>query len=170
MKNWEPIVDPVTWTRRPLVSFRRARTYLESELGPPQARDVDSNGCGPYDLWPLRFACGLEVLLLGFHLGSDFEDVPADRDNWIEIQANNTDFAHIMAHLPLDIGETAPWSPELRTSPAARWIVMRQDDNGNIFEVHACTSQCETDIRAAALESLGHKQAYWVVERIADAG
>jgi hypothetical protein len=40
------------------------------------------------------------------------------------------------------------------------WIVWRQDDNGNRFEVARHTSR-----EAAELEARGHKQAYWVAQK-----
>jgi hypothetical protein len=170
VETWEPLINGVTWKRIPLVSFRRARADLEAKLGPPQARAIDSNGCGPYDAWGLRFSCGLEVLLLAFHLGPDFSNVPADHATWVEIQANSTDFAHIETHLPFELSEVSPWLPDRRTYPAPCWIVMRQDDNGNTFEVRACSSRCEAALYSGSLESLGHKQTYWVVQKASDAG
>jgi hypothetical protein len=136
----------------------------------PQARDVDSNGVGDYDLWQLRFPCDLEVALLAFHLGEGFAEVPPDRETCIEVQANNTDFPHILAHLPLDVGEVSLWLPDRRTFPAARWIVMRQDDNGNVFEVQACSSRCEANLSVVSFEAGRHKQIYWVEERAERAG
>jgi GNAT superfamily N-acetyltransferase len=47
------------------------------------------------------------------------------------------------------------------------WIVMRMDDNGNTFVVAREPSREEADRRARELESLGHKQTYWV-ERAGD--
>jgi hypothetical protein len=43
-----------------------------------------------------------------------------------------------------------------------RWIVWRQDDNGNRFEVARKDSRAEADALAAAMEMRGHKQTYWV--------
>jgi hypothetical protein len=42
------------------------------------------------------------------------------------------------------------------------WIVWRQDDNGNRFEVARFTSRAEADALAAQMEARGHKQTYWV--------
>jgi len=42
------------------------------------------------------------------------------------------------------------------------WIVWRQDDNGNRFEVARLASRDEADRLAAEYESRGHKQTYWV--------
>jgi hypothetical protein len=42
---------------------------------------------------------------------------------------------------------------------------MRQDDNGNRFEVGAYGTRCEAEIRIEQLEAGGHKQTYWLVER-----
>ena len=45
-----------------------------------------------------------------------------------------------------------------------RWIVWRQDDNGNRFEVNRYGSRAEADEVAATMEARGHKQIYWVAE------
>lgn len=42
------------------------------------------------------------------------------------------------------------------------WIVWRQDDNGNQFEVARRESRTEADDLAATMEARGHKQIYWV--------
>ena len=42
------------------------------------------------------------------------------------------------------------------------WVVWRQDDNGNRFEVARLTSRSEADELAASMEARGHKQTYWV--------
>jgi hypothetical protein len=152
----------VSWKEPPLVSFRRARAALEADLGPPQARDLESNGIGLYDAWALRFGCGLEVLLLAFHMDSMAENI--SKESWIEIQSNETDFAHVVAHLPFELGEVTPWIPDLRTTRPPRWTVMRRDDNGNIFEVGTYGTRCEADIVADTFEARGHKQTYWVTE------
>lgn len=46
-----------------------------------------------------------------------------------------------------------------------RWIVWRQDDNGNRFEVARRESRAEADELAATMEARGHKQLYWVAPR-----
>jgi hypothetical protein len=48
------------------------------------------------------------------------------------------------------------------TEPPDRWIVWRQDDNGNQFEVARKDSRAEAGELAAAMEARGHKQTYWV--------
>ncbi|MCO8271789.1 hypothetical protein M1L60_14420 [Actinoplanes sp. TRM 88003] len=45
-----------------------------------------------------------------------------------------------------------------------RWIVWRQDDNGNRFEVVRKDSRAAADEVAATLEARGHKQLYWVAK------
>jgi hypothetical protein len=46
--------------------------------------------------------------------------------------------------------------------PPDRWIVWRQDDNGNRFEVARKDSRAEAEGLAATMEARGHKQLYWV--------
>jgi hypothetical protein len=42
------------------------------------------------------------------------------------------------------------------------WIVWRQDDNGNQFEVAQHDSRAGAEAQAATMEARGHKQTYWV--------
>ncbi len=49
------------------------------------------------------------------------------------------------------------------TEPPDRWIVWRQDDNGNQFEVARKDSRAEAEELATAMETRGHKQTFWVV-------
>jgi hypothetical protein len=42
------------------------------------------------------------------------------------------------------------------------WVVWRQDDNGNRFEVARRDSRAEADALAEMMELRGHKQTYWV--------
>jgi hypothetical protein len=43
-----------------------------------------------------------------------------------------------------------------------RWIVWRQDDNGNRFAVARLDLRADADALAATMEARGHKQTYWV--------
>ena len=43
-----------------------------------------------------------------------------------------------------------------------RWVVWRQDDNGNLFEVARWESRAEAEALAATMEARGHKQTYRV--------
>jgi hypothetical protein len=166
LTDWHPITEDVAWDPRPLVSLQKARSFLCTALGPPQARDVESDGIGPYDLWAMRFACGLEVLLLAFHW--DLQAGVAldpDQENRVVLESSSADWAHIAIHLPFDAGAVTVWMPDRRASDPLDWTVLRQDDNGNVFEVQSCSSRCEAHGIARKLESHGHKQIYWVTER-----
>jgi hypothetical protein len=46
--------------------------------------------------------------------------------------------------------------------PTVQWIVWRQDDNGNQFEVARRQSRAEAEELAATMEARSHKQTYWV--------
>jgi len=167
--DWHPITEDVAWDPRPLVSLRKARSFLCAALGPPQARDVESDGIGPYDLWAMRFACGLEVLLLAFHwdLQAGVALEP-DQENHVVLESSTTDWAHIATHLPFEAGAVSVWMPDRRASDPLDWTVLRQDDNGNVFEVKSCSSSCEAHGIVRELESHGHKQIYWVTDRVHD--
>jgi hypothetical protein len=53
---------------------------------------------------------------------------------------------------------------EETTDRPRRWVVWRQDDNGNRFEVNRYESRAEAEEVAATMEARGHKQIYWVAE------
>jgi hypothetical protein len=44
------------------------------------------------------------------------------------------------------------------------WVVWRQDDNGNQYEVTRKDSRAEAEEIAAVMEARGHKQTYWVAK------
>lgn len=44
------------------------------------------------------------------------------------------------------------------------WLVWRQDDNGNHFEVGRSPSRADAEALASEMEARGHKQLYWVAE------
>jgi hypothetical protein len=41
------------------------------------------------------------------------------------------------------------------------WVVWRQDDNGNRYEVRRCATRAEAEA-LAEMQARGHKQTYWV--------
>ncbi len=43
-----------------------------------------------------------------------------------------------------------------------RWIVWRQDDNGNRYEVARFAVRADADALASEMEARGHRQLYWV--------
>ncbi|MEV6966253.1 hypothetical protein AB0M47_14145 [Hamadaea sp. NPDC051192] len=45
------------------------------------------------------------------------------------------------------------------------WVVWRQDDNGNRYEVARHATREAAEAQAAELEARGHKQVYWVAKR-----
>jgi hypothetical protein len=47
-------------------------------------------------------------------------------------------------------------------SGAQGWVVWRQDDNGNRYEVARFDDQDEAQARANSLEATGHRQIYWI--------
>jgi hypothetical protein len=48
------------------------------------------------------------------------------------------------------------------TGTEESWIVWRQGDDGNPFEVARLNSRAEADELARTLEARGHRQTYWV--------
>ena len=57
---------------------------------------------------------------------------------------------------------TAVEEPVGATDPPPSWIVWRQDDNGNRYEVARFADRGAADELAATMEARGHKQLYWV--------
>lgn len=45
------------------------------------------------------------------------------------------------------------------------WLVLRQDDNGNVFVMSEHTSESAARSAAAVLEARAHKQMYWIEPR-----
>lgn len=45
------------------------------------------------------------------------------------------------------------------------WLVLRQDDNGNVFVVAECAGEAAARTRAHELEARAHKQIYWIEPR-----
>ena len=42
------------------------------------------------------------------------------------------------------------------------WVVWRQGDDGNPFEVARLSSRTEAEVLAATMEARGHRQTYWI--------
>jgi hypothetical protein len=55
--------------------------------------------------------------------------------------------------------------PHDEREPALPWVVWRQDDNVNRFELRRCATREQAEALAAEFEARGHKQLYWVAER-----
>jgi len=45
------------------------------------------------------------------------------------------------------------------------WLVLRQDDNGNVFLMSEHASESQARLAAQALEARAHKQMYWIEPR-----
>ncbi len=125
--------------------------------------DVDSNGAGLFDAWLLRFECGLEIALWQFqHDGLGVPFVGDDVARICEVHANERELGHLVFHVGVDRTAIEHWSPTPTYVGPERWTVLRQDDNGNSFEIDAFTSRCEAEAVAASFAARGHKQLYWV--------
>jgi hypothetical protein len=123
------------------------------------------------DVWALGFSCGLELILLAFKHDSHFVDVAEDQLGWIELQSNSRDLQHIAAHLPFELVEVLPYLPNRCETHPAHWALLRQDDNGHVFEIQRFASRCAANRALAGFEALHHKQSYWLNEvEVIDAG
>jgi|HubBroStandDraft_6_1064221.scaffolds.fasta_scaffold589335_2 hypothetical protein len=151
----------------PLAVFEMMTAELEARFGPPSERDVDSNGCGAFDAYELRFECGLEIALSRFHLDRALQHLDVERaPARFEIHANRDDLAHIAFHLGVSVARMSLWTNldgSLVATPAPEiFVVMRTDDNGIDAAITRTTSRCEADAIARDFEARGHKQLYWV--------
>ena len=54
---------------------------------------------------------------------------------------------------------------EAAHAPAARWVLWRQDDNGNRDRIGTFESREAAQRALDRFEALGHKQIYWLEER-----
>jgi len=45
------------------------------------------------------------------------------------------------------------------------WLVLRQDDNGNVFVVAELSSESSARAEVRRLEARAHKQLYWIEPR-----
>jgi len=157
----------MTWSSPPYATFEAIASEIEARFGPPTERSLDSNGVGLFDCYFLPFACGLEIALWRFHLGRGLQPIDAARDPSIfEIYANRPELEHALFHLGVPGDAVGRWTDRngtpLSAPVLASWIVMRQDDNGNRYEVARVTSRCEAESLMRQYEARGHKQVYWV--------
>jgi hypothetical protein len=164
------VLDGFRWKSRGLGGFSAMLRDVEARIGAPVERDVEVAGLGPFDYYDLRFACGLEVGLERAQLGRQLQPIdPLVEPSWWGVYAIDRDLEHIAFHLGVAAAalvancdrEGRPVVPP----PRHRFVVMRQDDNGNQLPVQAVSSRCEADALAASYEARGHKQTYWVEER-----
>jgi hypothetical protein len=165
---WDPIPGGVTWKSPSLLTFRTGRAFLTSSLGEPHAVNLDSNGLGLFDVWALRFPCGLEATVSIFHLhpnGSGAAITNPNEPANIEIHANERDLAHILFHLPMASSGSHTWKSSACVEGPRNWVVAREDDHGNRYDVARFTSECEAAAAARTFEGRGHKQIYWVEQR-----
>jgi hypothetical protein len=163
MTDWTPLPQGVTWKGPPLMNFRASRATMQRSFGEPHQIDIDSNGLGLFGAWSLRFPCGLEMCLWIFHSRRDFSEIAdIDEPANIEVHANAAHEKHIRFHLPFPVINTSRWEPSPMGPEPLVWRVLRQDDNGNVFEVERLPSRCEANAVVASFEARGHKQMYWV--------
>jgi hypothetical protein len=157
----------MTWSSPPYAMFEAIASEIEARFGPPTERGLDSNGLGLFDFYSLPFACGLEIALKRFHLGRGLQPIDAARDPSIfEICANRPELEHALFHLGVPGDAVGRWTDHDGTPLSApvpvSWTVMRQDDNGNRYELARVTSRCEAESLMRRYEARDHKQIYWV--------
>jgi hypothetical protein len=160
-------LERVEWKSPPLAGFRAMMREIEARFGEPSARDLDSNGIGPFDCHLIRFACGLEVALWRFHWTSRGPIDALVEPSYFEIYSHQRDLEHIGFHIgvppaAMDLsrqGDT-PIAPAL----PHRFQVVREDDHLHQFIVQSFSNRCEAEAVADEYQRRGHHQSYWVEE------
>jgi hypothetical protein len=161
------VLERVTWKAPALAVFHAMQAAIEADVGPPTARDLDSNGLGLFDAHCLRFGCGLEVVLWRYHLGRELCPLdPAVEPSSYEVYADQPDLEHVACHLGVPLERMRLWTDphdQPIAAPRPRTVaVMRTDDNANDVEMTRVTSRCEAEALVQTYESRGHKQSYWI--------
>jgi hypothetical protein len=155
----------VSWGSRPLIGSRVSLRSVTTRFGPPSAVDQDSNGLGDFDLWCVAFPCGLEITLWLLQLDPNGTGAPITDDitpRGIDVYANDGDLEHILFHLALELPDVSPSSLDKQGLAPHVWRLLRQDDNGHVFEVERYSSSCEAKAVQDGLEAHTHKQLYWI--------
>ncbi len=161
-------LDQVTWTSPALATFGAMAAEIEVRFGPPSARELDSNGLGPFDAHLLRFPC--ELALWRFHLGPQASPIdPIVEPCCYDVYSPEpSELDHLAFHLGVPVEQlslaTDGAGRPLLARAARLFRVMRTDDNGNDVEMTRVTSRCEAEAMVAQYERRGHKQSYWVSE------
>jgi hypothetical protein len=154
-----PTERPVLWVGRKFpfdFEVNASRADFERRWGPPHLVDREGDGLGPEEYWGWHCDCGLEVVVL--HLPRyPVEDMFLVTSEYREVE-------HVLAHVG--------WKPELVTwlADAAKpftkgWVVVRQDDTGNRYDICVAPVRAHADCYAALMEARAHKQSYSVEVR-----
>ncbi len=135
-------------------------------LGPPNEEDdpeahFAEHGAPPHPgrEWWLQAACGHSFILF-----QDFvlEDVTVVADETAELE-------HVLAHLPFDSEGPIRYEPERdereRREGRGGWVVLREDDRGNRFDIESFSREGSARCYAKLLELRRHKQTYLVEAR-----
>ncbi|MCB9551096.1 MAG: hypothetical protein H6705_04275 [Myxococcales bacterium] len=153
---------------------------------------VDSRGLGPVDATPrvvatlaVEAAALVERGLPPFEVMSGFgaafflafrfggargfleQRMAADEGagTMVAVQGEADDTALLRAVLEaagLDLDDCVSVGEGVDRAALPRWVLWRQDDNGDRFVVETFTGRRKADDRAARMEAGGHKQLYWV--------
>ncbi len=160
-------IERVSWDYPQQCWVAMSRDEAVATLGSPQYEAVDGWAPEPVDLWLFRLDCGVEVVLYWLH-------PHGVATAGLSVQSNDADIDHVLSHLPMLVGRERDRADSfdpayLRTAGYPQpepCRVMRQDDNGHVFEVRRCQSRKSAECVAAEFQARPHKQHYWV-ERVA---
>jgi hypothetical protein len=88
-------------------------------------------------------------------------------DRWRVETPSGPVFIEVSTELQSDASASSyrtiwPLPPHLQHGRRSPWVVWRQDDNGNRYEVARLDSRADAEALAATMEARGHKQTYWV--------
>jgi hypothetical protein len=158
-------VTPPVGNLREVGQVRIALGDLD-RLGPPNHEDdpeafFAERGAPPHPCreWWLQAACGLSFVLC-----QDFvtEEVVVVAEEAAELE-------HMLAHLPFDYEGPYRLEPEHdereRREGRGGWVVLREDDRGNRFDIESFSRESSARCYARLLELRRHKQTYLVEAR-----
>ncbi len=168
-------MDPASWCSDILFVGWASRPAIRAVHGRATATDVAENGVGVFDVWRREFECGLEVIVWVFP-ELHWQPLPEERMG-LEVYAPTRAVEHVRHHLAVHIdvehiNDEFSWSRRNAEGATPRWlapderfVVMRQDDNGNRGEMVRVYTEAQAACIARLFEARGHKQTYWVEQR-----
>ncbi|WP_257456569.1 hypothetical protein [Archangium lipolyticum] len=150
-----PSNRPVLWkTHRSACFLEVSRAELERRLGPPHVRNADGDGLGPKDRWSFRCDCGLELIV-----------EHARQSSTALVWMAHLEVEHALAHLGISTDKVT-WRADVEEPlPLAGWTVVRQDEDGNRFDICVLSVQAHAECFAAQKAAHAPEQFYFVEPR-----
>jgi hypothetical protein len=146
---------PVPWKTHHSACFLEvSRAELERRLGPPHVRNGDGDGLGPKDRWSFRCDCGLELMV-----------EHARQSSTALVWMEHLEVEHALAHLGLS-ADKVTWRADVEEPlPLAGWTVVREDDEGNRFDICVLSVQAHAECFAELMAERTQGQFHSVEPR-----